>query len=46
MLLEQFKFFWQREIGIERLKLREVEKAMPLPHVIVISGLRRVGKST
>lgn len=46
MLLEQFEFFWQREIGIERLKLREVEKAMPLPHAIVISGLRRVGKST
>ncbi|MEN6293934.1 MAG: ATP-binding protein [Methanobacterium sp.] len=44
--MEQFEFFWQREIGIERLKLREVEKAMPLPHAIVISGLRRVGKST
>lgn len=46
MLLEQFESFWQKETGIERSKLREVEKAAPLPHAIVISGLRRVGKST
>lgn len=46
MLIEQFDSFWQREIGIERLKLAEVEQAAPLPHAVIISGLRRVGKST
>ena len=46
MLLEQFHVFWQRETGIERDQLRAVEEAGPLPHAVVISGLRRVGKST
>ncbi|MBA4420891.1 MAG: hypothetical protein C0391_07065 [Anaerolinea sp.] len=46
MLLEQFESFWLRDIGIERSRLKQVEKATPPPHAIVISGLRRVGKST
>jgi uncharacterized protein len=46
MLLEQFEAFWQRDVGTERYKLKDVEKAAPLPHAIIISGLRRVGKST
>ena len=46
MLLEQFASFWQRETGIERTKLQQVKKAAPLPHAVVISGLRRAGKST
>ncbi len=46
MLLEQFDSFWQRETGIERFKIKEIEKAIHSPHAIVISGLRRVGKST
>ena len=46
MLLEQQQAFWQRETGIERRRLGEIEHAMPLPHAVVISGLRRVGKST
>lgn len=46
MLLEQSESFWHRELGTERFKLREVEKAALLPHAIIISGLRRVGKST
>jgi predicted AAA+ superfamily ATPase len=46
MLLEQKQTFWQREIGVERERLGEIERAMPLPHAVVISGLRRVGKST
>jgi len=46
MLLEQRQAFWQREIGVEREQLVEIERAMPLPHAVVISGLRRVGKST
>lgn len=46
MLLEQFHVFWRRETGIERDQLHAVEEAAPLPHAVVISGLRRVGKST
>jgi uncharacterized protein len=46
MLLEQQQAFWQAEIGIEREQLGEIERALPLPHTVVISGLRRVGKST
>jgi hypothetical protein len=46
MLLEQKQAFWQREIGVERERLGEIERAMHLPHAVVISGLRRVGKST
>ncbi|MCP4199548.1 MAG: AAA family ATPase [Proteobacteria bacterium] len=46
MLIEQFQNFWQGDIGIERAQLATVERAMPLPHAVIISGLRRVGKST
>ena len=46
MLLEQQQAFWQRETGIERERLGEIERAFPMPHAVVISGLRRVGKST
>ena len=46
MLLEQFQAFWQRDTGIERAQLAEIERAAPLPHAVIISGLRRVGKST
>ena len=46
MLLEQFDAFWQRDTGIEREKLAEVKRAEPLPHAVIVSGLRRVGKST
>ncbi len=46
MLLEQFESFWQRETGIERSKLKDVEQAVHLPHAVIVSGLRRVGKST
>lgn len=46
MLIEQFESFWQRETGIERTRLKDVEKAGHLPHAVIISGLRRVGKST
>jgi uncharacterized protein len=46
MLIEQFESFWQRNTGIERFRLRDVERAAPLPHAVIISGLRRVGKST
>ena len=46
MLLEQQQAFWQGDTGIEREILGEIERAIPLPHAVVISGLRRVGKST
>lgn len=46
VLLEQFRAFWNRDTGIERARLAELERAAPLPHAVIISGLRRVGKST
>lgn len=46
MLLEQHQFFWQLDTGIERSQLAEIERAANLPHAVIISGLRRVGKST
>ncbi len=46
MLLEQFQTFWQRDTGIEREQLTTVERAAAAPHAVIISGLRRVGKST
>lgn len=46
MLLEQFETFWTQQSGIERTQLAEIERLIPLPHSVIISGLRRVGKST
>jgi len=46
MLLEQFEAFWRRDTGIARARLAELERAAPLPHAVIISGLRRAGKST
>ena len=46
MLLEQFDAFWQYEIGTIRNQLSKIEQAASLPHAIIISGLRRAGKST
>jgi len=46
MLLEQFDTFWARETGIVRTQLEKIEQAFSLPHAVIISGLRRVGKST
>ncbi len=46
MLLEQFDAFGGRDTGIERTQLVEVERAFQVPHAVIISGLRRVGKST
>jgi hypothetical protein len=46
MLLEQFEAFWRRDTGIVRTRLADVEQAAPLPHAVIVSGLRRVGKST
>ena len=46
MLLEQHQAFWDLDTGIERVQLADIERAADLPHAVIISGLRRVGKST
>jgi predicted AAA+ superfamily ATPase len=46
LLLEQFDSFWGKDSGIPREKLFNVEQAANLPHAVIVSGLRRVGKST
>ncbi len=46
LLVEQFNAFWKLDIGIRRSKLNEVEKTATLPHAVIVSGLRRCGKST
>jgi hypothetical protein len=46
MLREQLQTFWKRETGVVREKLPQLLKAAALPHAVIISGLRRVGKST
>lgn len=46
MLLEQFQAFWRRDTCIERAQLADLERAAPLPHAVIISGLRWAGKST
>ncbi len=46
LLLEQSDSFWGKETGIPRDKLTDVENAGQSPHAVIISGLRRVGKST
>jgi len=46
ILLEQKEIFSQKERGIPREALIQVKNALPSPHAVVISGLRRVGKST
>lgn len=46
LLIEQFNGFWQKETGILREQLKTVEQASSLPHAVIVSGLRRVGKST
>lgn len=46
LLLEQSRAFWQRDTGVERQRLADLERAAALPHAVIISGLRRAGKST
>src|SRR6266568_2903627 len=46
LLVEQQQAFWQRETGLERDGLAQVDQAASVPHAVIISGLRRVGKST
>jgi predicted AAA+ superfamily ATPase len=46
MLLVHEQAFWQRDTGLERVQLTVIERAAPLPHAVIVSGLPRVGKST
>ncbi len=45
-LLEQRDAILQKPFGTERTILKFVEKKAKLPHIVVLTGLRRSGKST
>lgn len=46
LMREQYSLLWEREEGIKRECLSEISKFMKMPQIVVISGLRRCGKST
>ena len=45
-LKEQREAFSNKDIGIEREALRTLAKVIKTPQIVVVTGLRRVGKST
>ena len=45
-LAEQYEAFTTRDLGVEREILVKLKKTVSAPQIIVITGLRRVGKST
>jgi len=46
LLIEQKEEFYSQDLGVERTKLAEIRKYKDTPYPIIISGLRRAGKST
>ena len=46
LIIEQKKDFEKKEKFVERTILKEIKQYIKLPHAIIISGLRRSGKST
>lgn len=46
VLKEQYENFMNREEGVQREALDKIKKVIKSPHIVVITGLRRVGKST
>jgi len=46
VLLDQREFILGKDPGIPRQAMKRIDEVINLPHVIVISGLRRCGKST
>lgn len=46
ILLEQREAFLRKSLGVEREIMIEVEDRLKLPQVLVLTGLRRSGKST
>src|SRR3989338_7068442 len=45
-LIEQRETILQKDKGIERAILKLLERKVKLPHIVVLTGLRRSGKST
>ena len=46
ILIRQRETILNKGYGVERTVLKEVESKIKLPHVVVLTGLRRSGKST
>ncbi|MBS3123782.1 ATP-binding protein [Candidatus Woesearchaeota archaeon] len=46
IIVKQRETLLNKNYGIERTVLKEVESKLKLPHVVVLTGLRRSGKST
>lgn len=46
VLREQRENFVRRDLGLERKILPRVKSLLDLPHIVIITGLRRAGKST
>jgi len=46
VLAEQQKFFEKKSLGVERDQLTKISKLVKAPFAVVITGLRRCGKST
>jgi predicted AAA+ superfamily ATPase len=46
ILIKQKETILNKKFGVERTILKEIESKVKLPHVVVLTGLRRSGKST
>lgn len=46
VILEQEKSKKLLPLGIERDQLKNIDSLIPLPHAVIVSGIRRCGKST
>lgn len=46
LILEQKKSLTAERVGIAREKYEELIEHLPIPHALIIAGLRRAGKST
>ncbi|MFH1364989.1 MAG: ATP-binding protein [archaeon] len=46
ILVKQRETIITKKFGVERTILKEIESKIKLPHVVVLTGLRRSGKST
>ncbi|MEA3351562.1 MAG: ATP-binding protein [Chloroflexota bacterium] len=46
VLLEQRENFDQKDLGLEREILPRIKSFLSVPHIVIITGLRRAGKST
>lgn len=46
IILEQQKELEKKETGVSREIISKIEKSLKIPHSVVLSGIRRVGKST